>query len=61
MEHAVIFQDYIGLPSTDNPCIGEKVAAFKFPKMRSRPKQKLFPIERAPNFVNVNINTSIGG
>ena len=31
-EHAVTFQDSIGLPSTDDPLIGEKVANFKFSK-----------------------------
>ena len=31
-EHAVTFQDSIGLPSTDDPLIGEKVANFEFSK-----------------------------
>ena len=31
-EHAVIFQDSIGLPSTDDPLIGEKLANFEFSK-----------------------------
>ena len=31
-EHAVTFQDSIGLPSTDDPLMGEKVENFEFPK-----------------------------
>ena len=31
-EHAVTFQDSIGLPSTDDPLICEKVAKFEFSK-----------------------------
>ena len=30
MEHAVKFQDSIGLPSTDDPLIDEKVPNFEF-------------------------------
>ena len=43
-EHAVIFQDFIGLPSTDDPLIGEKVANFELSKMDQ--KGKLFPADR---------------
>ena len=32
MDHAVAFQDSIGLPSTDDPLIGEKVVNFEFSK-----------------------------
>ena len=31
-EHVVTFQDPIGLPGTDDPLIGEKVANFEFSK-----------------------------
>ena len=31
-EHAGTFQDSIGLPRTDDPLIGEKVANFEFSK-----------------------------
>ena len=44
-EHAVTFQDSIGLPSTDDPMKGEKVANFKFSK--STKKKKLFPAGRS--------------
>ena len=43
-EHAVIFQDSIGLPSTDDPLIGEKVANFELSKMDQ--KEKLFPADQ---------------
>ena len=43
-EHAVIFQDSIGLPSTDDPLIGEKVANFECTKMVQ--KEKLFPADQ---------------
>ena len=36
MGYVIIFQDYIGLPSTDDPLIGEKVAVFKFTKSMFR-------------------------
>ena len=43
-EHAVIFRGSIGLPSTDDPLIGEKVANFEFSKIDQ--KEKLFPADR---------------
>ena len=43
-EHAVTFQDSIGLPSTDDPLIGEKVANFEISKIDQ--KEKLFPADR---------------
>ena len=43
-EHAVTFQYSIGLPSTDDPLIGEKVANFKFSKINQ--KEKLFPADQ---------------
>ena len=43
-EQAVIFQDSIGLPSTDDPLIGEKVANFEFSKIDQ--KEKLFPADK---------------
>ena len=43
MEHAITFQDSIGLPSTDDPLIGEKVANFEFSKIDQR--EKLFPAD----------------
>ena len=43
-EHAVTFQYSIGLPSTDNPLIGEQVAIFEFSKIDQ--KEKLFPADR---------------
>ena len=43
-EHAVTFQDSIGLPSTDDPLIGEKVVNFEFSKIEQ--KEKLFPADR---------------
>ena len=43
-DHAVTFQDYIGLPSTDNPLIGEKVENLEFSKFNW--KEKLYPSDR---------------
>ena len=43
-EHAVTFQDSIGLPRTDDPLIGEKVANFKLSKINQ--KEKLFPADQ---------------
>ena len=43
-ENAVTFQDSIGLPSTDDPLVGEKVANFDFSKIDQ--KEKLFPADR---------------
>ena len=40
-EHAVTFQDSIGLPSSDDPLIGEKVANFDF--FKSTKKKEMFP------------------
>ena len=31
-DHAIIFEDYIGLPSTDDPLMGEKFANFEYSK-----------------------------
>ena len=42
--HAVIFQYSIGLPSSDDHLIGEKVANFVFYKFDQ--KEKLFPPDR---------------
>ena len=36
MGHAVIFQYSIGLPITDDPLIGEKVAFFNFPNSKKK-------------------------
>ena len=41
MEHAVTVQDSIGLPSTDDPLMGEKVANSECSK--STKKEELFP------------------
>ena len=35
-EHAVTFQDSIGLPSTDDPVMGEKVVNFEFSKLTKK-------------------------
>ena len=43
-EHAVIFRGSIGLPSTDDPLIGEKVVNFEFSKIDQ--KEKLFPADQ---------------
>ena len=43
-EHAGIYQGSIGLPSTDDPLIGEKVANFDFFKIDQN--EKLFPADR---------------
>ena len=43
-EHAVTFQDSIGLPSTDDPLIGEKVVKFEFSKIDQ--KEKLFSADK---------------
>ena len=43
-EHDVTIQYSIGLPSTDNPLIGEKVANFKFSKTT---KKKKIPAARS--------------
>ena len=40
MGYAIIFQYSIGLPGTDDPVIGEKVAIFKMSKSRFPPKKK---------------------
>ena len=45
-EHAIIFQDSIGLPGKDDPCISEKVTFFEFSKTRFQTKQKQFPIDQ---------------
>ena len=43
-EHAVIFRGSVGLPSTDDPLIGEKVTNFEFSKIDQ--KEKLIPADR---------------
>ena len=43
-EHVVILRGSIGLPSTDDPLIGKKVANSEFNKMDQ--KEKLFPADR---------------
>ena len=35
LDHTVIFQDSIGLPIIDDPCMGEKVVFSIFPKQGS--------------------------
>ena len=35
-EHDVTFQDSIGLPSTDDPLMGEKVVNFEFSKLTKK-------------------------
>ena len=43
-EHDVTFQYSIGLPSTDDPLIGEKVMNFEFSKIDQKEKQ--FPADQ---------------
>ena len=53
-EHAVTFQYSIGLPSTNDPLMGEKVANFEFSKWTK--KKKLFPAGQT-NLEKENITT----
>ena len=46
MGHAIIFLDYTGLPGTDDPNIGGKVAFSKKINMWFRPKLKWFPMDQ---------------
>ena len=56
--HAVIFRYSVGLPGTDDPHIGEKVAVFKFFKIRFRPKGKKLLVDRT---LKIRISIPLGG
>ena len=53
-EHDVMFQYFIGVPSTDDHLISEKVANFEFSKFDQ--KEKLFLADQE-NLENDNIKT----
>ena len=56
-EHAFIFQDSEGLPSTDDQLMGEKVVNFEFSKLTQ--KKNYFQLVEK-NLVKDNI-TTLGG